>query len=71
MEVSSNKLKVSLDVVERTHRVIRLALELDEYWRKNAPLYELSDEDVVKILGLLTQIEELVSQLKRGLSSRP
>lgn len=69
--MSSNKLKISPNIVEWTYRIIKLALELDEYWRRRAPLYELSDEEVTRILDLLAQAEELISQLKKGLGSKP
>ncbi|MEM4653550.1 MAG: hypothetical protein QW535_05585 [Candidatus Nezhaarchaeales archaeon] len=57
--------------MEQTYRIIKLALELDGYWRRTAPLYELSDEDVTRILSLLAQIEEAISQLKKELGSKP
>ncbi|MEM2213878.1 MAG: hypothetical protein QXD66_05990 [Candidatus Nezhaarchaeales archaeon] len=69
--MSSNKLKVNSEVVERTYRIIRLALELDEYWRRTTPLYELSNEDVERILSLLAQIEEVIFQLRKELGSKP
>ncbi|MEM0232987.1 MAG: hypothetical protein QXL22_03095 [Candidatus Nezhaarchaeales archaeon] len=57
--------------MERTYRIIRLALELDEYWRRTTPLYELSNEDVERILSLLAQIEEVIFQLRKELGSKP
>lgn len=69
--MSSNKFKVDPDVVERTYRIIRLALELDEYWRRSTPLYEFSGEEAARILNLLDQIEELIFQTKKKLISKP
>jgi len=67
----NSKFKVDEEAVRYTHRLINLAIEIDEYWRRTAPLHKLSREELENLLKLLNEIEELVSKLKEKLSFKP
>ncbi|MCS7139824.1 MAG: hypothetical protein N3F04_06265 [Candidatus Nezhaarchaeota archaeon] len=66
----TSKFRIDRELIDSTHRLMELILEIDEYWRRTAPFYELNDGERGKILKLLDEVEGLVSKLKRGLSSK-
>ncbi|MEM4576515.1 MAG: hypothetical protein QW701_03495 [Candidatus Nezhaarchaeales archaeon] len=67
----NSKFKVSDDVVELTSKLIRLVIEIEDYWRKSSPLHELEEGDIKEILKLFDEAEELISKIKERLCFKP
>lgn len=65
------KFKVNNDVVELTNKLIRLVIEIEDYWRRSSPTHELEEQDFKEILKLLDETERLVSKIKELLHSKP
>ena len=67
----SSKFRVDDEVVDLTNRLIRLAIELDEYWRRSAPLHELDERELSEVLKLLDEISGLLARIRMKMPSRP
>ena len=70
MELNS-RFKVDTEVVDLTGRLIRLAIELDEYWRRSSPLHEIDEKELAEILRLLDEAHKLLARIKEKLHARP
>jgi len=62
---------VDPEVVDLTDRLIRLAIELDEYWRRSSPSHEVDEKGLEEILRLLDEMERLLTRMKEKLSAKP
>ncbi len=67
----SSRFKVDPEVVDLTDRLIRLAIELDEYWRRSSPSHEVDEKGLEEILRLLDEMERLLTRMKEKLSAKP
>ncbi|MHC1600876.1 MAG: hypothetical protein ACXQTB_00835 [Candidatus Nezhaarchaeales archaeon] len=67
----NSKLEVNEEIVESTRKLMNLAIEIDEYWRRTSPFHELSQENVENLLRLLSEVEGVVSKLKERLHFKP
>lgn len=67
----SSKFKVDLEVVDLTGKLIRLAIELDEYWRRSSPSHELDEKELIEVLRLLDEVDRLLTRMREKLLSKP
>jgi len=62
---------VDFEVVDLTSKLIRLAIELDEYWRRSSPLHEIDERERAEVLRLLDEMERLLTRIREKLHARP
>jgi hypothetical protein len=62
---------VDPEVVDLTSKLIRLAIELDEYWRRSSPLHEIDERERTEISRLLDEMERLLTRIREKLRARP
>jgi hypothetical protein len=62
---------VDLEVVDLTGKLIRLAIELDEYWRRSSPSHELDEKELIEVLRLLDEVDRLLTRMREKLLSKP
>jgi len=67
----SSRFKVDPEVVDLTSKLIRLAIELDEYWRRSSPLHEIDERERTEISRLLDEMERLLTRIREKLRARP
>jgi len=67
----SLRFKVDPEVVELTSRLIHLAIELDEYWRRSSPSHELGEGELAEVLRLLDEINRLLARIREKMLSKP
>jgi len=67
----SSRFKVDPEVVDLTSKLIRLAIELDEYWRRSSPLHEIDEEGLAEVLKLLGEMDRLLTKMREKLSAKP
>ena len=67
----SSSFRVDERVVDYTRRLMEIAIEISEYWRKTAPLYEVNQADVARIMRLLEEAEDIILKLKELISFKP
>jgi hypothetical protein len=67
----SSRFKVDPKVVDLTSMLIRLAIELDEYWRRSSPSHEVDEKELAEVLRLLDEMSRLLARMREMLSSKP
>ena len=67
----NSRFKVDFEVVDLTSKLIRLAIELDEYWRRSSPLHEIDERERAEVLRLLDEMERLLTRIREKLHARP
>ena len=67
----SSRFKVDPEVVDLTDRLIRLAIEVDEYWRRSSPSHEVDEKGLEEVLRLLDEMERLLTRMREKLSAKP
>ena len=67
----SSSFRVDERVVDYTRRLMEIAIEISEYWRKTAPLYEVNQVDAARIMRLLEEAEDIILKLKELISFKP